>query len=114
MVRGERESLGTRQSDSANSQYRYANTETAVGHATLVTGADPSRHGIIANDWIDRQTGAFVYNTEDDRHRLIGRDPKPDEDVSPHDIAPTLAAYLGIKPPSGSAGKTLTEIFAKP
>ena len=30
------------------------------------------------------------------------------------DVAATLAAYLGIKPPSGSAGKTLTEIFAKP
>ncbi len=36
-----------------NAHYRHANTETAVGHATLFTGADPSRHGVIANDWID-------------------------------------------------------------
>ena len=38
----------------ANAHYRHANTETAVGHATLFTGADPSRHGIIGNSWIDQ------------------------------------------------------------
>jgi arylsulfatase A-like enzyme len=31
----------------ANAHYRHANTETAVGHATLVTGADPSAHGVV-------------------------------------------------------------------
>ena len=44
-----------------DAHYMHANTETAVGHATLATGADPSRHGIVANDWIHAQTGAFVY-----------------------------------------------------
>ena len=29
------------------------------------------------------------------------------------DIAPTLSAYLGIKPPSGSVGKPLTEVLSK-
>ena len=33
-----------------NAHYKHANTETAPGHATLVTGTYPSRHGIIAND----------------------------------------------------------------
>jgi predicted AlkP superfamily pyrophosphatase or phosphodiesterase len=33
--------------------------------------------------------------------------------VGPEDIAPTLAAYLGIKPPSGSIGQPLTEVLAK-
>lgn len=69
-----------------DAHYRHANTETAVGHATLATGADPSRHGIIANDWIDQKTGAFVYNTEDDRHHIIGRDPKAHEGVSPRNL----------------------------
>ena len=54
-----------------NAHYQHANTETAVGHATLATGADPSRHGIIANDWIDQKTGKFVYNTEDNRHHIV-------------------------------------------
>jgi predicted AlkP superfamily pyrophosphatase or phosphodiesterase len=70
-----------------DAHYRHANTETAVGHATLATGADPSRHGIIANDWIDQESGAFVYNTEDDRHHIIGREPKAHEGVSPRNLA---------------------------
>jgi predicted AlkP superfamily pyrophosphatase or phosphodiesterase len=70
-----------------DAHYQHANTETAVGHATLATGADPSRHGIVANDWIDQKTGAFVYNTEDDRHHIIGREPKAHEGVSPRNLA---------------------------
>jgi len=31
--------------------------------------------------------------------------------VAPTDIAATLAAYLGIKPPSGSVGSVLTEVL---
>ncbi len=70
-----------------DAHYRHANTETAVGHATLATGADPSRHGIVANDWINQKTGAFVYNTEDERHHIIGREPKAHEGVSPRNLA---------------------------
>ena len=70
----------------ADAHYQHANTETAVGHATLATGADPSRHGIVANDWIDAQTGAFVYNTEDERHHIVGRKPKAHEGVSPKNL----------------------------
>jgi len=66
-----------------DAHYLHANTETAAGHASLATGADPSRHGIVANDWIDQKTGEFVYNTEDKRHHIIGKDPKAHEGVSP-------------------------------
>ena len=69
-----------------DAHYQHANTETAVGHATLATGADPSRHGVVANDWIDQDTGAFVYNTEDDRHRIIGKEAKAHEGVSPRNL----------------------------
>jgi predicted AlkP superfamily pyrophosphatase or phosphodiesterase len=75
-----------------NAHYQHANTETAVGHATLATGADPSRHGIVANDWIDQKTGTFVYNTEDDRHHIIGSKPKPHKGVSPRNL---LATTIG-------------------
>jgi len=76
----------------SNAHYRHANTETAVGHATLFTGADPATHGLIGNNWIDPSTGASVYNTEDSRHHLIGKDPKPHEGVSPHNL---LASTIG-------------------
>ena len=72
-----------------NAHYAHANTETAPGHATLATGAHPSRHGIVANDWIDQRTGAFVYNTEDDRHHILGSKPKPHQGVSPRNLLST-------------------------
>ena len=76
----------------SNAHYGHANTETAPGHATLVTGAYPSAHGIVANDWIDARTGAFVYNTEDDRHSYIGAEPKAHQGVSPRNL---LSSTLG-------------------
>jgi len=41
--------------------YGQAVTETAPGHATLATGAYPRRHGIIANEWLDRTTQRPVH-----------------------------------------------------
>jgi len=34
--------------------------------------------------------------------------------VTPYDIAPTLAAWLGVKPPSGSIGAPLVEVLGEP
>ncbi len=75
-----------------DAHYRHANTETAPGHATLATGADPAVHGIVANDWIDQHTGDFVYNTEDELHHLIAQDPKPHQGTSPRNL---LASTFG-------------------
>jgi len=86
-----------------NAHYNHANTETAVGHATLVTGADPSQHGIIANDWIDKNTGTFVYNTEDSRHHLIGQNPKQHQGVSPKNL---LSSTIGDELVLSNAGKS--------
>lgn len=72
-----------------NAHYQHANTETAVGHATLATGADPSRHGIVANDWVDQKTGEFVYCTEDSRHHILGSQPKAHQGVSPRNLLVT-------------------------
>jgi len=87
----------------ANAHYRHANTETAVGHATLFTGADPSRHGLVSNSWIDPSTGESVYNTEDDRHHLIGKDPKPHEGVSPRNL---LSSTIGDELVVANAGQS--------
>jgi predicted AlkP superfamily pyrophosphatase or phosphodiesterase len=86
-----------------DAHYRHANTETAVGHASLATGADPSRHGIVGNDWIDPSTGAFVYNTEDARHHLIGKDPKPHSGVSLRNL---LSSTTGDELVLWSAGQS--------
>jgi predicted AlkP superfamily pyrophosphatase or phosphodiesterase len=69
-----------------NAHYPHANTETAPGHATLATGAYPSGHGIVANEWFDAATGEFVYNTEDTDHAYIGSEPKANQGVSPRNL----------------------------
>jgi predicted AlkP superfamily pyrophosphatase or phosphodiesterase len=64
-----------------NAHHRHANTETVVGHTTLVTGADPADHGMIGNVWFDRALGRTVYNIEDDRYALVGEGGGVDKDV---------------------------------
>jgi predicted AlkP superfamily pyrophosphatase or phosphodiesterase len=54
-----------------NLHHDHANTETAPGHATLLTGSYPSHHGIVANDWRERQTGRSVYCVDDSNSALV-------------------------------------------
>ncbi len=55
----------------ANADFSYAATETAVGHTTLATGANPSEHGIISNVWFDRESGKLVYAIEDAQYHVL-------------------------------------------
>lgn len=55
----------------SNAHYQHANTETIVGHATLATGAQPARHGLIGNVWYDQASGELAYNIEDPRAPLL-------------------------------------------
>src|SRR5262245_29020569 len=34
--------------------YPYANTATGPGHASILSGCSPDRHGVINNYWYDR------------------------------------------------------------
>src|SRR5919107_1058721 len=52
--------------------YDHVPTETAPGHATMLTGAWPSETGIIANLWYDRVEGKSIENVSDDSVRLLG------------------------------------------
>ena len=68
----------------ADAHYGHSNTQTAPGHATMLTGAYPHRSGIIANEWRNPATGEVEYNTGDPTasyighktHRLDGTSPK--------------------------------------
>ncbi len=48
-----------------NANLEHYPTVTAIGHATMLTGATPSVSGIIGNDWFDRETGATVTSVSD-------------------------------------------------
>jgi predicted AlkP superfamily pyrophosphatase or phosphodiesterase len=55
-----------------NAMYNYMPTYTAPGHASIFTGTTPSVHGIIGNNWYDRQKRQMVYCTGDNRYRTVG------------------------------------------
>jgi predicted AlkP superfamily pyrophosphatase or phosphodiesterase len=63
--------------------FRHGITATAPGHTTIVTGAHPSIHGLVGNNWVDPETGESVYCVQDERHRLLGEATHARDGVSP-------------------------------
>lgn len=64
----------------------HAFTVTAIGHASLLTGAHPYQTGIIGNEWRTRD-GKYVYNTADPAHRYLdGTKTGQDDGVSPRNL----------------------------
>jgi predicted AlkP superfamily pyrophosphatase or phosphodiesterase len=52
--------------------YPYAATETCVGHSTISTGALPATHGMISNEWWDREQQKNVTCTADSNVKNAG------------------------------------------
>ena len=52
--------------------YPYAATETCAGHATISTGALPATHGMISNEWFDRELQKTVTCTDDSKVKNLG------------------------------------------
>ncbi len=73
----------------ANAHYETANTITCAGHAVLVTGANAAEHGIVGNDWFDRETGHSVYCVDDARSPMVGEPSKPGTGMSPANLTST-------------------------
>ena len=69
-----------------NAHHGHAVTLTAPGHATVMTGTYPYRHGIIANEWTDRNTLGQVYCAGDEAHKYIGDETKKLDGTSPANL----------------------------
>ncbi len=69
-----------------DAHHRHAVTLTAPGHATVMTGTYPYRHGIIANEWTDRNSLGQVYCTGDEAHKYIGDETKKLDGTSPANL----------------------------
>jgi hypothetical protein len=56
------------------SSHDHALTQTAPGHVTIGTGVFPSRHGVVANSWVERDGDGWrsVYSVEDLDHPILG------------------------------------------
>ena len=55
-----------------NTHVPYATAVTAAGHATLYTGSLPAIHGIIGNDWEERDSSHSIYCTSDQSVSSVG------------------------------------------
>ena len=74
-----------------DANYDHVPTYTAPGHSTMMTGAYPALTGIIANEWIDRETGRRVTSVSDPQAILFGGGPG-EEAASPRRL---MASTLG-------------------
>ncbi|SFU31248.1 Predicted pyrophosphatase or phosphodiesterase, AlkP superfamily [Pustulibacterium marinum] len=57
-----------------NNHFNYMPTKTGPGHASVYTGTTPKFHGIIANDWYDKELKMLVYCAQDDSIQPVGTD----------------------------------------
>jgi predicted AlkP superfamily pyrophosphatase or phosphodiesterase len=101
--------------------YPYAETKTGPGHASLSTGCSPCTHGIIANEWFDREArstkaidkaaenGALAYCASLPQYKLVTLPPKEAKKASSKEgagcperlLVPTLADTLRVADTKG-------------
>lgn len=66
-----------------NHHFNYAPTYTGPGHASIYTGTSPANHGIIANDWYDKENKEMVYCAGDNTVYTVGSSSSAGK-MSPH------------------------------
>ena len=74
-----------------NNHFNYIPTKTGPGHASVFTGTTPKYHGVIANDWYDKETKNMVYCAGDYSVLAVGTDSDL-ERMSPHRMKTTTFA----------------------
>lgn len=52
--------------------FDYVPTHTGPGHASVYTGTSPMVHGIIGNNWYNKESGKNMYCTQDDNVQSVG------------------------------------------
>jgi predicted AlkP superfamily pyrophosphatase or phosphodiesterase len=79
-----------------NAHYNYVPTETGPGHASIYTGTTPAIHGIVANDWYDRDLKKEVNCVGDDKQKTLGSTSKAGE-ISPwRNLSSTITDELEL------------------
>jgi predicted AlkP superfamily pyrophosphatase or phosphodiesterase len=61
-----------------NAHQSHAITATAPGHASMLSGLYPSHHGVIDNDWWDRDLQRAERAAHDPDYSVVGLDPGSD------------------------------------
>ncbi|MVM35472.1 alkaline phosphatase family protein [Spirosoma sp. HMF4905] len=69
-----------------NHHYHYALTVTAAGHASVYTGSMPAIHGIVGNEWYDKQLSKGVYCVGDSTVQAVGTTNESAGKMSPRNL----------------------------
>ncbi|WKB80247.1 alkaline phosphatase family protein [Cellulophaga lytica] len=71
-----------------NHHFNYAPTSTGPGHTSVYTGTTPSMHGVIGNNWYDKDLGVNVYCAGDSNYSSVGTSGAEGK-MSPHRMLTT-------------------------
>ena len=71
-----------------NNHFNYIPTFTGPGHSSVFTGTTPKYHGIIGNNWYDKESKKMVYCAGDDTVNPIGTEHAAGK-MSPHRMKTT-------------------------
>ncbi|NNE32989.1 MAG: alkaline phosphatase family protein [Winogradskyella sp.] len=66
-----------------NNHFNYVPTYTGPGHASVFSGTTPKYHGVISNNWYDKETNEIVYCAGDDTVNSVGTESAAGQ-MSPH------------------------------
>ncbi len=74
-----------------NNHFNYVPTYTGPGHASIYTGTTPKYHGVISNDWYDKEIKSMVYCAGDSTVQSVGTTSAAGQ-MSPHRMKTTTFA----------------------
>ena len=74
-----------------NNHFNYIPTYTGPGHTSIYTGTTPKYHGIIGNNWYDKEIKESVYCAGDDLVKPVGTESSSGQ-MSPHRMKTTTFA----------------------
>jgi predicted AlkP superfamily pyrophosphatase or phosphodiesterase len=74
----------------------YSPTITACGHTCVYTGSVPAIHGIVGNDWFDRDKGKNVGCVEDNTTEIVGSDKAGSGQSPRNNLVTTVTDQLRI------------------
>jgi hypothetical protein len=69
-----------------NTLIPYIPTVTGAGHTSIYTGSVPAVNGIVANDWVDRETGIVMYCAKDTTVLPVGSNSLTEGQMSPRNM----------------------------
>lgn len=82
-----------------NTNYNYVPTFTGPGHASIYTGTTPATHGIVANQWVKKDSKKNIYCVEDKSVATIGSTSNAGEMSPKNLISSTMGEELKKKSP---------------